>query len=160
MNLIQASVIRAALGSLLLLAGCHSGNSLDSMYSVAPLTYDTGNMPLPTTSQQATLSPKPVIDPKTGIPVPIDLENFHFLGDANIAVVNASLDSSGLTRNRLKATLVERSNLICQYTEAQIVGTDDWINFGLGETTTILGAAGAIVTTAIPARVLSGLAGG
>ena len=140
---------------LLPLAGCGSGGTLDRLYTVVPLTYETGSTPPGTDRGQ----PASVIDRKTGLPLPIDLEHFHFLGETQPAVALADGDGSGHTRNRLKAALVERSNLICQYTEAQIVGTNDWINFGLGETTTVLGAVGAVVTAATPARIFAGLAG-
>jgi hypothetical protein len=61
-------------------------------------------------------------------------------------------------RNRFLAALVARSNLICSQTEAQIVGTNDLINFSLGETTTILAGAGALVTGLTSAKILSGSA--
>jgi hypothetical protein len=74
------------------------------------------------------------------------------------AYIAAISDPSGAIRNRLKAVLVTRSDLICSQTEAQIVGTNDLINFTLTETTTVLGGAGALVTGLTAAKILSGLA--
>jgi hypothetical protein len=48
--------------------------------------------------------------------------------------------------------------LICSQTQAQIVGANDLVNFGLGESTTLLAGAAAIVTGATAARILSGSA--
>jgi hypothetical protein len=106
----------------------------------------------------------PVVTPedgvdRSGIPKPIDLGAFRFPDSGEVAYKAANEDASGMKRNRLKALLVDRSNRICDITESQIAGTNDWINFGLGETTTILGGVGALVTAATPARVFSGSAG-
>jgi hypothetical protein len=78
---------------------------------------------------------------------------------SSVIAYKASIaDSSGGMRNRFLANLVARSNLICSQTEAQIVGTNDLINFSLGETTTILAGAGALVTGLTSAKILAGSA--
>jgi hypothetical protein len=75
-----------------------------------------------------------------------------------IAYQAAVRDSTGEARNRLRSDLVKRSDLICSQTQAQIVGANDLVNFSLAEITTVLAGAGAIVTGATAAKILSGSA--
>jgi len=96
-----------------------------------------------------------------GTSTPIDLDSFKFLNtDTDPAYYAAVTDSdkNGSSRDRLRAVLVARSDLICAEVQAQIVGTNDLVNFGLSELTTVLAGAGAIVTGATSAKILSGTA--
>jgi hypothetical protein len=111
---------------------------------------------------------------KGGISLPINLDTFTLCvttpapdisnGPSNLkctdvsAYAAAAADTSGAARNRLRAILLRQSNLICSQTQAQIVGANDLVNFGLGESTTLLAGAAAIVTGATAARILSGSA--
>ncbi len=113
---------------------------------------------------------------KAGIVGPIDLDTYPIMKCAGMATsggkpsrsaddctediaYDAAIDDpSGDTRNRLKEILISRSDLICSQTIAQIVGTNDLINFSLGSATTVLAGVGALVTGATTAKLLSGAA--
>jgi hypothetical protein len=98
---------------------------------------------------------------KRGTSTPIDLDKFRFLEtDAETAYVAAVEDKSkdGSMRDRLRAALVAHSERVCAEVQAQIVGTNDLLNFSLGELTTVLAGAGALVTGSTAAKLLSGSA--
>jgi hypothetical protein len=162
---------------ILILVGCTAAaRKFSEGYTVSPLTDDLQiNAPNgatlfePTTYNDCQNHPTPVDETllkidcyylEHGFPPPIHIRSFKFVWNPQTAapvVQTASTDKG--TRDALKDVLLQRSDAICIATKSQIAATSDWINFGLGENTTILGGIGAIVTAATPARVLSGLAG-
>src|SRR6185369_13822348 len=96
---------------------------------------------------------------KRGTSTPIDLDKYKFLDtDTQVAYVAAVEDRTkdGSMRDRLRAALVAHSELICAQVQAQIVGTNDLLNFSLGELTSVLAGAGALVTGSTAAKLLSG----
>lgn len=127
----------------------------------------------PSASDGASAQPKPAAAPQgaastPSTAIPTSISSFGTAnassssGNSGCEVENAYqaaiADESGGARNRLEAVLVGHSNLICSQIEAQIVGTNDLVNFTLGETTTVLAGSGALVTGATAAKLLAGLA--
>jgi hypothetical protein len=167
--------VGASLLALAALTGCAATRSMaNSDYMIKPAFVDDPTAPPPTYVLGCPLSdpapaggtPSIVIDRTSGVdcdtqvPPPINLAQYKFDDhDSATAKQLAIADTTGATRNRLKSVLLEQSDSICAYTEAHIEGNSNFLNFGLGESSTIVGATGALVTAVTPARVLSGVAG-
>jgi len=143
--------------SLLPVCACTLGNDVNPVYVVQPLVNDQRE-----TGVEAAHS-------NSGIPGPIDLDTFVLWGQKDPAVdtiqqdilagTTISLAQAKEARNDLKSALVQHSDLICAYTEAQMEGNSDIANFSTGIVASGAGALGAIFTQATPARIFSGVSG-
>lgn len=98
-----------------------------------------------------------------GLPPPLDLDSAPARKFIEASQAEATTDEARqiarLARNNLQDVIRIRSDEICDYRIAQIKGSSDAVNAGLGAVTTILGGIGAIVTGVDATRALSGSAG-
>jgi hypothetical protein len=89
---------------------------------------------------------------------PIHLKSYRFDNDSELAIKEADDDSTGSKRNKLKDTLVERSDRICASNKAQIASTKDTVNFGFGAAGAVAGGVGGVVS-GVAANVMSSVSG-
>jgi hypothetical protein len=145
------------------LSGCVLGNAINPVYVVQPLIAPPTNDPKVVGASYDGIGAK---DAYSGIPGPIYLDRYELPGQNFVAVDSIEGEvtptpnfDAAMERNDLKSSLVGRSNLICAYTEGQMLGNADISNFTFGTTSAVSGALGSIFTAATPARILSGIAG-
>lgn len=176
-TLIRVTGGAIGIATFLLLSACSwitngVGRGTAGLYQVSPVVTSNND-----TKPNKKNNYKPKNTP-SGIALPINLDTYQLIvcdgSDFDVAKVDekgnltnckpvfayqaAVRDGTGEARNRLRSALVKRSDLICSQTQAQIVGSNDLLNFSLAEVTTVLAGAGAIVTGATAAKILSGSA--
>lgn len=138
--------ITAATAAAISVSACN----LIEFYRVEPLTIRAADLPKNQAGEQ-------IVEAPGGVLRSVNLDSFKLkIGDATLGINEVQTKEQ---RNAWISFLLNRSAEQCDYHQAAIITTQSAVNGIAGGTAGVLGGAGALVTGATAARILSGSAG-